>query len=145
MNGKDKCRILKQIRAEIARKNDIAFVVQECTHQGACRGTCPRCESEVRYLEEQLEKRRSLKKRVALAGVSAGVMLSLSGCSAIDAITDALDVGPAPGVMPVPTEEITLEGEVAAPTQEPPILLGEVEMHTSDPDVLTGMVAPEVD
>ena len=37
--GKEKCRILKQIRAEIARQNDIAWVVEECSHKGNCRGT----------------------------------------------------------------------------------------------------------
>ena len=70
MNGKQKCRILKQIRQQIAEANDIELVVSECTHKGDCRGTCPRCEAEVRYLERELEKRRRLMKRVALAGIS---------------------------------------------------------------------------
>ena len=50
--GKEKCRILKQIRAEIARENDIEWVVSECKHKGNCKGTCPKCEQEVRQLEE---------------------------------------------------------------------------------------------
>ena len=62
MRGKEKCRILKQIRAEIAAQNDIDLVIEECTHKGECRGTCPRCESEVRYLERELEKRRALTR-----------------------------------------------------------------------------------
>ena len=90
MNGRQKCRILKEIRAQIARENDISLVIEECAHKGACRGTCPRCESEVAYLERELEKRRQARKRVALAGVSAGVSLALSGCAVIDAIDDAL-------------------------------------------------------
>ena len=57
MQGKQKCRILKEIRQRIADENDIPFVTQECRHQGNCSGTCPRCESELRYLEQQLAQR----------------------------------------------------------------------------------------
>ncbi len=110
MNGKEKCRILKQIRQQIAQENDIALVVEECTHKGECRGTCPRCESEVRYLEAELEKRRSLKKKIALAGISAGVVASLSGCAVVDAIQDAVNP-PLTGMIPAPTEEV-LDGSI---------------------------------
>lgn len=86
MNGKDKCRILKEIRAAIARENDIDLVIRECTHQGACRGTCPRCESEVAYLERELEKRRLTGKRIAIAGLSAGLAMTMSGCAVLEQI-----------------------------------------------------------
>ena len=33
MNGKEKCRILKQIRAAIAAQNDIDLVIEECPHK----------------------------------------------------------------------------------------------------------------
>ena len=56
MLGKQKCRILKQIRQRIADENDIPYVTRECGFQGECRGTCPRCESELRYLEQQLAR-----------------------------------------------------------------------------------------
>ena len=86
MNGKQKCRILKEIRRQIAEQNDIDLVIAECTHKGECRGTCPRCEAEVRYLERELEKRRQLQKRVALAGISAGMSLALSGCAVVETL-----------------------------------------------------------
>ncbi len=78
--GKEKCRILKQIRAEIAKQNDIAWVVEECSHKGNCRGTCPKCEAEVRQLERALERRAALGKTVAVAGIAAGLSLSVTGC-----------------------------------------------------------------
>ena len=62
--GKRTCKILKEIRAQIAAENDIAFVTSECKHQGDCAGTCPKCEAEVRYLEKELEKRIRLGKAV---------------------------------------------------------------------------------
>ena len=79
--GKEKCRILKEIRAEIAKQNDIEWVVSECKHQGNCKGTCPKCEQEVRQLEEALAKREALGKKVAVVGVSATIALSVTGCA----------------------------------------------------------------
>ena len=78
--GKEKCRILKQIRAEIAKANDIEWVVSECKHKGNCKGTCPKCEQEVRQLEAALAKREALGKTVAVVGISASVALSVTGC-----------------------------------------------------------------
>nr|MCR5114780.1 energy transducer TonB [Bacteroidales bacterium] len=60
--GKKTCKILKDIRKQIAEKNDIAFVTSECRHQGDCAGTCPACEAEVRYLEQELRRRQQLGK-----------------------------------------------------------------------------------
>ena len=81
MIGKEKCKALKEIRKQIAENNDIKYVVEECQHKGECKGTCPKCEAEVRYLERELEKRRNLGKKVAIAGVSLSVAASFSACS----------------------------------------------------------------
>ena len=72
MRGKEVCRTLKEIRAEIARQNDIPWETEECGFKGECRGTCPRCEAEVRQLEEALAKRRRQRRRVTLRGIAAG-------------------------------------------------------------------------
>ena len=74
MRGKEVCRTLKEIRAEIARQNDIPWETEECGFKGECRGTCPRCEAEVRQLEEALAKRR---RRVTLRGIAAGFVSAL--------------------------------------------------------------------
>ena len=76
--GKNTCRILKEIRKQIAEANDIEFVTEECRYKGDCLGTCPKCEAEVKYLEEQLQQRRKLGKAVAVVGVSLGLSLSAS-------------------------------------------------------------------
>ena len=72
--GKQTCKILKEIRKQIAAENDIELVVEECTYQGDCKGTCPKCESEVRYLERELEKRQRLGKAAMVAGLSVGLL-----------------------------------------------------------------------
>ena len=71
--GKEICKMLKEIRRRIARENDIEFITSECRHKGSCAGTCPKCEAEVRYLEEQLESRRRLGKVVKVVGLSMGL------------------------------------------------------------------------
>jgi hypothetical protein len=81
MRGKDKCKILKEIRQRIADENDIPYVTRECSYHGECTGTCPRCESELRYLEQQLERRRSLGKRVSVAAICVGMALASAGCA----------------------------------------------------------------
>ena len=80
MNGKSKCKVLKDIRKKIAEANDIAYVTSDCKYQGECSGTCPKCEAEVRYLEEELAKRKSLGKIVAVAGIAATLVVASAGC-----------------------------------------------------------------
>ena len=80
MNGKAKCKILKEIRRQIAVNNDIYYVVSECPHQGDCKGTCPRCEAEVAYLEKELKKRQALGKSVLIAGLAVSIAAATAGC-----------------------------------------------------------------
>lgn len=82
MNGKSKCKVLKDIRKKIAEANDIAYVTSDCKYQGNCSGTCPKCEAEVRYLEEELAKRKNLGKIVAVAGIAATLVVASAGCDA---------------------------------------------------------------
>lgn len=69
--GKSICEVLKEIRRQIAAANDIEFQTSECQYKGDCRGTCPKCESEIRYLENQIATRRLAGKAIVIAGISA--------------------------------------------------------------------------
>ena len=97
--GKQTCKILKEIRKQIAAENDIKLVVEECTYQGDCLGTCPKCEAEVRYLERELEKRQRMGKAAVVAGLSVGLL----GASQV-----ALAQQPDP--LRLDTTEVVLEG-----------------------------------
>ncbi len=92
MNGKQTCKILKEIRREIAAANDIELTIAECKFKGECKGTCPRCESEVAELERALEARRKLGKRIVIAGIAAGVVaVGAVGCEhVIDYVEDVV-------------------------------------------------------
>ena len=75
--GKQTCKILKEIRRQIAAANDIEFATSECRYKGDCLGTCPKCEAEVRYLEQQLRARSVAGKAIVLAGISAASLAML--------------------------------------------------------------------
>ena len=108
--GKRTCEILKDVRRKIAQENDIPLVERECTHEGDCRGTCPYCESEVRYLERELSKRRALGKAVTVAGIAVSTMM-MGACHSPK--TPATP----PGSEPEPTPVNTLS-QAAEPSPE---------------------------
>jgi len=148
VTGKQKCRILREIRRQIAEKNDIRFVVEECTHKGKCRGTCPKCEWEVRMLERELEKRRAAGKKVAIAGISAGFLLT--SCSPIDTVQNLFRsvAEPLEGDVPAPDQgdtiaETEIPGETVTETEESEMTVTEGEpAYESDeemPEVTAGV------
>ena len=67
--GKKICEALKALRKRIADANDIPFEMEECSHKGDCPGTCPKCESELRYLMKAIDKREQEGKPVVLDGI----------------------------------------------------------------------------
>ena len=73
MNGRQKCEIINQIRLKVAKNNGIDFVIYDCTFDGECNGRCQKSDSELNYLEGELEKR-----------LDAGVKLNLKGVFALD-------------------------------------------------------------
>lgn len=50
--GKQKCRFLKALRMEFAKRNNIDYTPAECHHKGDCLGTCPACDAELKFLNE---------------------------------------------------------------------------------------------
>lgn len=126
MRGKEKCKALKEIRRQIAENNDIEYAVSECTFQGECKGTCPKCEAELRYLERQLEMRQKLGKAVVVAGISAGICAPMTACNPIEAIGDVI----ADVYYTINPEEL---GGEAVPV-DPQQLTGDVEYIPEDID-----------
>ena len=74
--GKSTCRELKRIRKMIAEQNNIPLEDSECHYEGDCAGTCPKCDAEVRFLENTLRKSKQLGKVVTLSGAA----LAFSAC-----------------------------------------------------------------
>lgn len=77
--GKSVCNVLKDVRKAIADANDIKYEPAECGFEGECRGTCPACEAEVRYIEHELKLRRLAGRAVTVAGIALGAA-ALSAC-----------------------------------------------------------------
>ena len=147
--GKQTCKILKEIRKQIAAENDIELITSECTHKGDCQGTCPKCEAEVRYLERELEKRQRLGKAAVFAGMSIGTAITAAACGPLvqpnagmpedprDTITDTTQCSN------VPNSDRMLEGDVFAEMPDtlvvdslPELLEGEPPVMIDDPNTI---------
>ena len=142
--GKYKCKQLKAVRKRIADENGIPLEQKECTYDGPCRGTCPHCEAEMKYIEKALTERIRLGRIATVAGLSLGLaacggktpsgapMLttesSLAADSLIDSLRDTLPSGlqhSGPDVISVPeVGEMEVVGDVIdvppPPPPEPP-------------------------
>ena len=73
VKGKSTCKLLKDIRQQIADANGISYQPKECHHKGDCAGTCPACEEEIRYLEGELKARKGNGFGMKVAGIAAGI------------------------------------------------------------------------
>ena len=167
--GKQTCKILKDIRRQIAEANDIEFITSECQYQGDCLGTCPKCEAEVRYLEEQLERKRIAGKAVTVLGISAGLvaMSPMTSCTnsankgtnqeiVNDTIANECMFG---DVIPI-TEEDTIVASIKDTPSPPPVpkvlgiiepvteeevIEGEIRADTIESVSLSGWIPPKID
>lgn len=141
MNGKNKCKILKDIRRQIAQDNDIEYVTSECKYQGDCSGTCPKCESELRYLEQELEKRQKAGKTIALAGIAAALVVGSSGCGLDNLFQTSVDGD----LMPPETSQTATTDPKQTEASEPE-LMGEPAVPDPTYVMLPGViVAPTED
>lgn len=127
--GRAKCKALKEIRKQIADANDIPYVVSQCAYQGDCKGTCPKCEAELKYLERELAVRQSLGKAVAIAGISLGACSTLTACAPIDEAAQFLrSLGQeerTAGALVAPEEP---DGDIAMPVETESPLSGDIQM-----------------
>lgn len=137
MTGKQKCKILRQIRRDIAAANHLDYTERDCTHQGDCAGTCPYCEAQLKRLEGELETRRSLGQRIAVMGLSMGLLaVNLTACD------DWLSRGRTTQGVIVDTEPDTAQTEV---TDSIPGELVAAETTQGEPVIDGGMPIPETD
>ena len=80
--GRSTCKLLKDIRQQIANANGISYQPKECHHKGNCAGTCPACEEEIRYLERELKARKGNGFGMKVAGIAAGICATVMPMSA---------------------------------------------------------------
>ncbi|MCL2131535.1 MAG: energy transducer TonB [Lentimicrobiaceae bacterium] len=81
-HGRKVCNTLKEIRRQIADKNEIEYTTDDCHFEGECKGTCPKCDAEVKYLEKELHRRTQLGKTAVIAGISLGIAGTFPACNA---------------------------------------------------------------
>ena len=122
--GKSTCKLLKDIRQQIADANGISYQPKECHHKGDCAGTCPACEEEIRYLERELKARKGNGIGMKVAGIAAGI------CATVMPMTAA-----AQGVKPDSTANPPVQT-----TKKAPIKVVDLSDGCASPVVVRGMV-----
>ena len=122
--GKSTCKLLKDIRQQIADANGISYQPKECHHKGDCAGTCPACEEEVRYLERELKARKGNGFSMKVAGIAAGI------CATVMPMTAA-----AQGVKPDSTSNLPVRT-----TKKDSVKVVDLSDGCVSPVVVRGMV-----
>ena len=127
VKGKSTCKLLKDIRQQIADANGISYQPKECHHKGDCAGTCPACEEEIRYLEHELKARKGNGFGMKVAGIAAGI------CATVMPITAA-----AQGVKSDSTANPPVQT-----TKKAPIKVVDLSDSCASPVIVRGMVIDE--
>ena len=124
VKGKSTCKLLKDIRQQIADANGISYRPKECQHKGDCAGTCPACEEEIRYLERELKARKGNGFGMKVAGIAAGI------CATVMPMTAA-----AQGVKPDSTSNLPVRT-----TKKDSVKVVDLSDGCASPVVVRGMV-----
>ena len=129
VKGKSTCKLLKDIRQQIADANGISYQPKECHHKGDCAGTCPACEEEIRYLEHELKARKGNGFGMKVAGIAAGI------CATVMPMTAA-----AQAVKPDSTANPPVQT-----TKKAPIKVVDLSDSCASPVVVRGMIIDSED
>ena len=122
--GKSTCKLLKDIRQQIADANGISYQPKECHHEGDCAGTCPACEEEIRYLERELKARKGNGFGMKVAGIAAGI------CATVMPMTAAAQAVKSDSTANPPVQT----------TKKAPIKVVDLSDSCASPVVVRGMV-----
>ena len=125
--GKSTCKLLKDIRQQIADANGISYQPKECHHKGDCAGTCPACEEEIRYLEHELKARKGNGFGMKVAGIAAGI------CATVMPMTAAAQAVKSDSTANPPVQT----------TKKAPIKVVDLSDSCASPVVVRGMVIDE--
>ena len=127
VKGKSTCKLLKDIRQQIADANGISYRPKECHYKGNCVGTCPACEAEIRYLERELKARKGNGFGMKVAGIAAGI------CATVMPMTAAAQVVKSDSTANPPVQT----------TKKAPIKVVDLSDSCASPVVVRGMVIDE--
>ena len=122
--GKSTCKLLKDIRQQIADANGISYRPKECHYKGDCAGTCPACEEEIRYLERELKARKGNGFGMKVAGIAAGI------CATVMPMTAAAQAVKSDSTANPPVQT----------TKKAPIKVVDLSNGCASPVVVRGMV-----
>ena len=124
--GKRICNALKEIRRRIAEANGLRFEIEECTHEGNCPGTCPKCERELEDLTNQLQTLKRSGHRINIENLLSEETLRniyLDNTNKSDITSgkneqDNSDMSDISSVIQHEEEPFVLQGDIPSPEDE---------------------------
>lgn len=125
--GKEKCEMLKAIRAYVAEKYGLEYTETECTHKGDCPGTCPKCDAELADLQRQLEEH-------GITDITQDPALSEMVENYINAIRQENEPPLLGGIPALPEDRPEIQGMMIPPEAEPEILEGDIPSPSIEPE-----------
>ena len=151
VKGKSTCKLLKDIRQQIADANGISYQPKECHHKGDCAGTCPACEEEIRYLERELKARKGNGFGMKVAGIAAGICTTVMPMAAMvqSVSSDNTSNSPVSATMKDTVKVVNfsngragavlVRGQVIFEDDEEPVIGAKVQVMGSENSVLTDL------
>jgi len=136
-HGRKVCNTLKEIRRQIADKNEIEYATDDCHFEGECKGTCPKCDAEVKYLENELHKRKLLGKTAAIAGISLGIAGTFSACNAPQQKSNTTT-----SKQEIAADTVNLD---TIPIDTIPVIPRYITGNVDDINTVDGLIAPDWD
>ena len=91
--GRTKCDTLRAIRRKIAEANGIEYQSEECGYHGPCLGTCPVCDEEIRFLNEELAKKKAQGEEIIITGLGLDEIRGFAGRPEAENDLDSKDEG----------------------------------------------------
>jgi hypothetical protein len=137
--GKNICNQLKEIRRGIARDNGIDLDIPECTFEGECEGTCPRCEAELQYLERELTLRTVMGKAAVIAGLTLGISGGTLTAAAQDVAPDHQNhTKTIPDINPSKSDTCIFKGSIIDSATGEPLMYASVVLKDKNDIVISG-------
>ena len=93
----------------------------------------------MRYLEEELKKRKQAGKRIAVAGIAAAFTLSATSCNEL--IDNVLNYGTTAGVPEAEPSYETVDGEMPSVSQ--PVITDDSDDIVTEGELVPGEALPE--
>ncbi len=108
MTAKEQRTLLKEFRRRIALKNGIIPLASQQPCSEDCRGNCPACQAEVRYLDSELNRKAAAGEGITLFGVTLEGLEENNAAPVVAEVVTPVRTSASDDLLDMPLEELGL-------------------------------------